>query len=146
MKRANSQPPRQLNKERGTAAVELAIILPLLAILLLGTMEVGSIARDYQVLQNAAREGARISANQAMSAAAKATAIQTIQDRVIAYLANENITVQRANITVDQNYLVTIGTLTVKGSRVTVAYSRPLMLPGVTNFIPALGSLTLTGN
>src|SRR5215831_20781540 len=112
MKRVNS--PRQRgNRERGVVAVELAIIVPLLALLLLGTMEVGSVARDYQVLQNAAREGARMSANQAMSAPANATAIQTIQDRVIAYLGNENITVARGNITVNQAYPVTIGALNV---------------------------------
>lgn len=46
-------------KERGAAAVELAIILPLLLLLLLGIMEFG---RAYNVqisLSQAAREGAR---------------------------------------------------------------------------------------
>jgi Flp pilus assembly protein TadG len=122
-------------------------MLPLFAILLLGTMEVGSIARDYQVLQNAAREGARFSANPVnkITPANQATMTQMIKDRVVAYLATENLTVPSSNVTVNQAYPVTVGALTPNGSQITVTYSRPLMLPGVSNFIPGLASLQLKG-
>jgi len=148
MKRANSQTPEK-DKQKGAVIVEFAIILPILVILLLGTMEVGSIARDYQVLQNSAREGARFSTlpgNQISTAQNPTAVLQTIQNRVVAYLQNENITVAPADVVVDQAYPVQIGVLTVMGSHVTVQYNRTLIFPGVSSLIPSLGSLQLTGN
>ena len=47
----------------GAAAVELAVVLPLLVTLLLGLWEVGRMIEVTQVLSNAAREGARLAAN-----------------------------------------------------------------------------------
>lgn len=43
----------------GVAAVELAVVLPLLVFLLVGVWEVGRIIEVQQVLTNAAREGGR---------------------------------------------------------------------------------------
>ena len=149
MKPANNHKRSSKDRQKGAAAVEFAIVLPILALLLLGTMEVGSIARDYQVLQNAAREGARFSAipaNQISIAQDPSAVLQTIQNRVVAYLQNENITVASANVIVDQAYPVQIGPLTVMGSRVTVQYTRSLVFPGASTLIPSLGSLQLTGN
>src|SRR5690349_3622568 len=123
MKPATSQRATFRDRQKGAVAVELALILPLFAILLLGIMEGGSIVRDYQVLKNAAREGARFSANPANQISLSqnsATTLQTIQNRVIAYLQSENISVAAANVTVDQAYPVQIGSLTVLGSHVTV--------------------------
>jgi len=125
------------------------MMLPGLGILLLGVMEVGSIVRDYTVLKNAAREGARFSANPANQISLSqnsSTTLQTIQNRVVAYLQNENITVSAGNVTVDQAYPVQIGALTVMGSHVTVTYNRSLIVPGVTSLIPSLGTLQLTGD
>ena len=150
MKPANNHKRSSGNRQKGAVAVEFAIILPILALLLLGTMEVGSITRDYQVLQNAAREGARFSAipaNQISISQDPSAVLQTIQNRVVAYLQSENITVAAGNVVVDQAYPVQIGTLTVMGSRVTVQYSRSLVFPGASTLIPSLGSsLQLTGN
>jgi len=64
-----------LKGQRGAVAVEMAIVLPLFAILLLGAFEFGDIARTHQVLQNAAREGARLG-NQPLVAARRARAAQ----------------------------------------------------------------------
>jgi Flp pilus assembly protein TadG len=44
---------------RGIAAVELALLLPFLLMLLLGTWEVGRMLQIQQSLTNAAREGGR---------------------------------------------------------------------------------------
>jgi Flp pilus assembly protein TadG len=46
-------------RRTGAAAVELAVLLPILAILLLGLWELGRLIWVQQVLSNAAREGAR---------------------------------------------------------------------------------------
>jgi Flp pilus assembly protein TadG len=48
--------------ERGTVAVEFAIIAPLLIILVLGILEFGFGYHAWDVTQNAAREGARVGA------------------------------------------------------------------------------------
>jgi Flp pilus assembly protein TadG len=126
------------------AAVELAVILPLFGILLLGILEVGGMARDHQVLQNAAREGARLSALEAYDITESAAAENMIKSRIIAYLANENITVTNSDIFVNQTYPLSVGALTINGSEITITYTRPLLTPGVTGLIP-LGSRQLRG-
>ena len=45
--------------QRGAAAVEFAIILPLLVILVFGIIDVGLMLYNKQVITNASREGAR---------------------------------------------------------------------------------------
>ncbi|HKB38613.1 MAG TPA: TadE family protein [Gemmataceae bacterium] len=47
---------------RGVAVVELAVLLPFLLVVLLGIWEVGRLIEVQQILNNAAREGARIAA------------------------------------------------------------------------------------
>lgn len=54
---------RMINNERGVAMVEFAIILPLLVLLVFGTIEMGLLCYNKQVLTNATREGARCSIN-----------------------------------------------------------------------------------
>ena len=134
--------------QKGVVAVELALVLPLFALLLLGTFEMGLIGQEHQILQNAAREGARFSAmpaNRMDLAPEPSDVLLTIQNRVVEYLANENITVLPADVTVDQEYPISIGGLTVNGTNITINYQRALHLPGVASFIP-LGTVELTGN
>lgn len=49
--------PKQ--KERGAVAVEMAVLLPLLLLILIGTMEFGRVFNVQNSLTQAAREGAR---------------------------------------------------------------------------------------
>jgi Flp pilus assembly protein TadG len=44
---------------RGTACVEFAVVLPMLLIFILGILEIGRYVEVYQILEAAAREGAR---------------------------------------------------------------------------------------
>ncbi|MEA1934895.1 MAG: TadE/TadG family type IV pilus assembly protein [Thermodesulfobacteriota bacterium] len=53
------------NSEKGTSAVEFALVLPLLLTLLFGTVEFGLLMYDKAVLTNACREGARFGILQA---------------------------------------------------------------------------------
>lgn len=46
-------------EEKGAAAVEFAIVLPLLVLIVFGTMEFSLLMFNKQVITNAAREGAR---------------------------------------------------------------------------------------
>lgn len=52
----------RVSREEGVAAVEFAIILPVLALILFGVLEFGRVWSQYQVFQGAAREGARCAA------------------------------------------------------------------------------------
>ncbi|HEX4589224.1 MAG TPA: TadE/TadG family type IV pilus assembly protein, partial [Gemmataceae bacterium] len=47
------------NQRRGAAAVEFAVVLPFLIIILAGVWEVGRLVQVSQIVQNAAREAAR---------------------------------------------------------------------------------------
>lgn len=48
--------------EVGAVAVEFALILPVLLLLLVGTIQFGIVYSQYQVMEGAAREGARCAA------------------------------------------------------------------------------------
>ena len=147
MKRVNDSSPKQGRaqaRERGVAAVELAIILPLFGILLLGIIEVGGLARDHQVLQNAAREGARFSSLPAnrMSESTNPTAVETtIKNCIITYLANEQITVTAGNITVNQDFVMPLGGINVPASEITIVYNRPMLFPGIANWLALTSTL-----
>jgi Flp pilus assembly protein TadG len=52
----------RISREEGVAAVEFAIILPVLCLILFGVLEFGRVWSQYQVYQGAAREGARCAA------------------------------------------------------------------------------------
>ena len=139
--------------QRGAVVVEMAIVLPLFAILLLGAFEFGSIAHDHQALQNAAREGARFSANKtnwiagSTDPAVQAATLARIRDRVVAYLQGEKITVNASDVTVDQNYPIAIpGLPGVRGSHITINYQRSLIFPGITGLIPSAATMQLQGN
>ncbi len=68
---------RPLGRERGAVAVEFALILPVLLLILVGTIEWGRTYSQYQVFQGAAREGARCAAVQAGGFAACTIAVRT---------------------------------------------------------------------
>lgn len=50
---------RYLSSRKGQSAVELALILPVLVLLLVGLLQVGLIMEDFLQLQTATEEGAR---------------------------------------------------------------------------------------
>ncbi len=53
---------RRRHSERGQAALELALCLPILALLLLALVQVAVVVRDQVAVVHAAREGARAAA------------------------------------------------------------------------------------
>ena len=134
--------------DRGAVLVELALVLPMLALVFLVVAELGLAIREHQVLQNAAREAARYSAlpGNLVSPLNPNATLAAIQQRVVTYCQQEQITITQPpdTITVDQHHLITIGSLTVEGSQVTVVHSHPFLLGGA-GFLPA-GPLTLRAN
>lgn len=51
---------RRIRREDGAEVVEFALTLPLLLLIVLGIIEFGFVFREYEIVTNAAREGARI--------------------------------------------------------------------------------------
>jgi len=51
-----------MRSERGAELIEFALTLPLLLLLVLGIIEFGFLFQEYEVVTNAAREGARLGA------------------------------------------------------------------------------------
>lgn len=62
------------SRERGATAVEFAILLPVLLLLVLGIMEFGRAFHVQTTLSNAARDGVRVMALQDSATAARSTA------------------------------------------------------------------------
>lgn len=145
---------------RGSIIIEFAFILPLLVILFAVIIDLGLLIREHQILQNAAREGARFSSlpqNKIDTVNPSATA-EAIRDRVIYYLERENISVATADCEADptipkkwtcgdiiirQSYPITIGGIVSNASEVTIAYDRSPLIPGPP-FFPG-GDVTLGG-
>src|SRR5207244_1586930 len=120
--------------KRGAVLIEMAMVLPILLFLFVGIVDFGLILREYQILQNAAREGARLSMLKnydmgPLDSDDRANALVAIQQRVISYLAQEQITVAATDVTVDQNVPIALGDgSNVMASKITVAYTRPLLI------------------
>ncbi|HEX3998015.1 MAG TPA: TadE/TadG family type IV pilus assembly protein [Pirellulales bacterium] len=69
---------RRAGDRRGTAVVEAAVILPILLTMMFGVWEVGRMIEVSQILDNAAREGARLAAGGYVNGTAVTTAqVQT---------------------------------------------------------------------
>lgn len=68
-------------RERGQSLVELAIVLPVLLALVVGIFEFGRAWNVYQVITNAAREGARLAVIPTSSESVVRTAIEDALQR-----------------------------------------------------------------
>lgn len=68
--------PRSGRRDTGQAAVELALCLPLVMLLLLGVVQVAMVVRGELLVQHAAREGARAASVSATPAPSAARAVE----------------------------------------------------------------------
>lgn len=83
-----------MSSESGAATVELALLLPLLVVILVGVTELAVAARTQLELMNAAREGSRVAAVNPEPADAVAAAETALGD----VAANARIGVSRPNV------------------------------------------------
>ena len=77
------------NATRGTAAIEFAIVLPLLLAIVFGIIEFGAVLYNQAVITNASREAARFSAafyTNPANATATRPACADIQNYVVSYV------------------------------------------------------------
>jgi Flp pilus assembly protein TadG len=108
---------RRLRSERGASAVEFALIVPLLVLLVLGIAEFGHAFQVQGTLSAAAREGVRAMALQNDQAAAKAT-VQNAAGWLSPAVTSSQITISPASCP------ATGGATNV---RVTVSYRMPYL-------------------
>lgn len=114
-KRSPSRPHR--NNEQGAAAVEFALIASLLFMVLFGIIEFGRLFSELEVLNSAAREGARAAAVRG-TADEVAAAVEAAADP---YAIDETATAdkvcddatsgQPVTVAWDQNFVFTLGLL-----------------------------------
>jgi hypothetical protein len=81
------------------------------------------------VIQNAAREGARFSAQHQIGQHGVTEA--DIKNRVVDYCAEQHVNIAAADVTVSQNRDYLVGTTLIRASEITVARSRSMMTPGM---------------
>lgn len=102
--------------ERGAALLELAMTLPLLLLVSVGIFEFGRCYQTWQVVTNAAREGARLAVLPSANAG-------NIEARVRTYMQDGQLTnVAGASVTVDSTGSISIGAANASASVVTVTY------------------------
>lgn len=102
--------------------LETAIALPLVLLVSVGIFEFGRAFQTWQVLTNAAREGARLAVVPNSSANA-------IQSRVISYLsAGQLSNAASATVDVDHNGVIDVGGTNATTSIVTVQYPFSFMV------------------
>jgi len=126
----NSINPRRVSgrcREKGTALVELAMLLPLLLLLSLVVMEGGAMIRTHVVINNAAREGARFaSSTPGMTAA-------DVQLVVANYAGMNGVTVAAGEVTfIPADPVPGPNGTFISASRVTVQH------PYTLNYLPNL--------
>ena len=127
----------RLRGERGAALLEAAVTIPLLLALATGIFEFGRAFQTWQVLTNAAREGARA----AVVPNAVGTAVQT---RVRTYMSDATLSAAAtATVNVDRNATMTVNGVAVSASRVTVDY--PFQFMVLQPVMRLLHSVTNTG-
>jgi Flp pilus assembly protein TadG len=103
-------------RERGAAMIEMAITMPLLLLLSIGVFEFGRAFQYWQVLTNATREGARVASLPGTSDAAVTSRVQNYLD------AGQLQFAYSADVVVDRDGEISIGTDTASASTVTVNY------------------------
>jgi Flp pilus assembly protein TadG len=106
---------RKWRSEKGVALVEAAITIPLLLLVSAGIFEFGRAYQTWQVITNAAREGARIAVLPSSTSAA-------VTQRVRDYMQQGQLSLySSAGVTVDSGVALRVGG-PPEATRVTVTY------------------------
>ena len=113
---------RRWRTDRGTALVEAAMTIPILLLIAAGVFEFGRAYQTWQVLTNAAREGARMSVLPNGNASA-------VEAGVRQYLQNGQLPLYAsAGVTVDRAASVTVNGDPEAATQVTVTYPFTVMV------------------
>ncbi len=116
--------------QRGAVAVEFALLLPVLLLILVGTIQFGILFSQYQVMEGAAREGARCAAVQG----AGSTCV--VQDRVDAALPGGYTRSAPVSVVVEGGG--TACTSSTVGENVTVSWSQDFDTGALGSLVPGM--------
>jgi Flp pilus assembly protein TadG len=116
---------RLRSSERGAELIEFALVLPLLLLLVLGIVDFGFLFQRYEVVTNAAREGARLAVLPGYVSA-------DVQARVNDYLQQGGVPTSAGNPTVQlDDVSIPLGAgKTVGGKQVQVQYFHNYLFMG----------------
>jgi hypothetical protein len=107
---------RRLRGERGTALIEAALTIPILLLISVGIFEFGRAYQTWQIVTNAAREGARI-------AVLPNPEPGVVEARVREYLQNGQLPkFAQADVALDRSATIVVNGANVSASRVVVTY------------------------
>jgi TadE-like protein len=112
--RPDRPPLAVLRSERGAELIEFALVFPMLLLVMLGIIDFGFLFQRYEVVTNAAREGARVAILPGYSNA-------DVEARVNQYLASGGLT-GTSSILVGPTEAVAVGAQCITLRPVTVAY------------------------
>ena len=127
---------KKIRSESGTSAVELALLLPVLMMILFGIIEFGMALYRQAILTNASREGARLGIVLSTPPITNAA----VTAKIDAYLTAAGINPG----TVTRNAPVLTGGI---GSNVIVTLTLPytyVVLPGLTSITPSINLVATT--
>lgn len=126
----NKQRRARAGSERGAALLEVALTLPLLLLVATGIFEFGRAYQTWQILTNAAREGARV-------AVLPGVDDNAVEERVVEYMTSGLLPrADDADISIDRDTEVDIGAGTASASRVQVDYPFTFMvLQGIASLV-----------
>lgn len=120
--RSQSSLVRRLAGQRGQALIETALTLPIVLVLSISIFEFGRALQVWQLLTNAAREGARV-------AVLPGSTPQTVQTRVLAYMEAGGLQNRAANqITINGDAQIDMAGEMVSASQITIAYPFSFMV------------------
>jgi Flp pilus assembly protein TadG len=121
--------------ERGAALVEFALCLPLLLVVIAGIVDFGFAFQRYEVITNAAREGARLASlpqYQGNETMIKDRVRQYVQQGLSLSSGSLNAVLPLGQITVDDTVPLTVSdgtsTFTLPATTVTVVYNHDFLL------------------
>ena len=130
--------PRRWCSETGAELIEFALVFPLLLLVVLGIIDFGFLFQQYEVVTNAAREGARI-------AVLPDYAPSDASTRAIAYLTAAGLTDVARTAAVGAPVPVSIGGNCMSTVSVTVTYPHAFVfLSGIASYFGStFGTATL---
>ena len=137
---------RRWRSDSGAELVEFALTFPLLLLVVLGIVDFGFLFQKYEVITNAAREGARI----AVLPDYQADLDDNVTDRVNQYLSAAGLNTSLATVNVTGPTTVPLGATCILQYTVTVTYPHGFsFVAGIagyfgTTFVPTALTATST--
>lgn len=136
MERRSHSSPARPRRERGAAAVEFALCVPVLVVLIFGSIEFGLAVNARTMVGNAAREAVRV--------ASLGGSVSDIQTSGLAAVAGVTGTKTVTVVcTTPSNGTCTIGSPNNSGNVATVTVS--VVYTGITGMFPQLTNTTISG-